>query len=489
MEKYDAEAYRRRLANDRYRPLYHFVVPVNWMNDPNGAIFWKGKYHLFYQHTPHATVPGPQHWGHAVSEDLVHWKDLPIALTPDPDGPDTQCYSGCAVDDDGVPTLIYYGVSGGICIATSDDEMIEWQKHPQNPVIAAPPEGTEREWRLHDPFVWKEDGTWYCISGAHVGQPRGIGSSKDAAFMFRSPDLVNWEYMRPLYEPGEESDCAVPDFFPLGDRHVLVFISHTRGAQYYVGRYENQVFTPELHGRFTSNTYPPRSGQIHTCGDLISPISWKCPNGRRVMIAWIAEGRTKEKQVASGWAGILSLPSVLSLLDDGSLGIEPLPELEVLRRDERRVSDLPIPPGVRVPLEGVAGECLEIAVELELGDAEEVGVTLRRAPDGSEETVVSYDHAQKRLELNVERSSVSPDVPKEARRPNNGAFELPDGEPLKLRIFIDRSVVEVFANGRLCLTKRIYPTRPDSLGVGFFARGGGAKARSVKAWQMAPIWP
>ncbi|MDE2994105.1 MAG: glycoside hydrolase family 32 protein, partial [Chloroflexota bacterium] len=130
--------------NDPHRPRYHFLPPSGWMNDPNGLIQWEGRYHLFYQYSPEfGDVPDShraatlKHWGHAVSDDLVHWEHWPVALTPTPGGPDKDgCYSGCAVDNHGVPTLVYTGVFPQCaCIATSDDGLVTWTKHPANPVV------------------------------------------------------------------------------------------------------------------------------------------------------------------------------------------------------------------------------------------------------------------------------------------------------------------------------------------------------------------
>ena len=120
---------RAKLAGDRHRPLYHFIAPANWMNDPNGAFFWKGKYHLFYQYNPNGPFWGTIHWGHAISSDLVHWEDLPIALVPSKDGPDKGgCWSGCVVDDNGVPTALYTGLEPQtVCLATGDDELRTWK--------------------------------------------------------------------------------------------------------------------------------------------------------------------------------------------------------------------------------------------------------------------------------------------------------------------------------------------------------------------------
>ena len=148
------------LAADPWRPAYHYQPPCKWMNDPNGTIYWKGRYHLFYQHNPDGPWHGNIHWGHASSEDLVHWTDHPIALAPGPGGPDRlQCYSGAAfVNMDGVPTFIYHGVPDGICLATStDDLLINWEKHPANPIIPDPGPGAEFV-VTGAPCGWVEDG-------------------------------------------------------------------------------------------------------------------------------------------------------------------------------------------------------------------------------------------------------------------------------------------------------------------------------------------
>src|SRR6476660_8485749 len=146
-----ALASRALLAADPHRPRYHFLPPSNWMNDPNGLIQWRGRYHLFYQYNPNGAFHGTIHWGHAVSDDLVHWRDLPIALAPTPDGPDKDgVYSGCALDHNGVPTLMFTGVRPQVqCIAEAvdpnDPDLVGWQKHPGNPAIPDSPPGMEVE--------------------------------------------------------------------------------------------------------------------------------------------------------------------------------------------------------------------------------------------------------------------------------------------------------------------------------------------------------
>ena len=380
------------------------------------------------------------------------------------------------MNNNGVPTLIYYGHPEGNCIAVGDDDLITWEKHPANPVIPYPSEGDG--WRPFDPCAWQEGDTWYSLSG---GKLEGVG---DTAFLCQSKDLINWEYMHPFYvselDKDSESDCAVPDFFPLGDRYMLLFASHQRGVQYYIGAYANHRFYPEHHGRMNFGEFGVESGHLCAGFTLLDGLD------RRIFFGWIPEGRRETVQRAAGWAGVMSLPRILSLSDAGTLEIEPVPELAVLRRNHRRFTNLPIRPDTSIPLEEVDGDCLEIVATFEPGDAEAFGVKVCCSPDDNEQTIIFYSPEDKSLVLDAERSSLSPDVV--SRGVQRGPLELAADELLQLHIFVDRSVVEVFANNRQCLTKRIYPARQDSRGVQLFARGGTAKLKSMDVWDMAAIW-
>ena len=461
------------------------------MNDPNGTIYWKGRYHLFYQHNPDGPWHGNIHWGHASSEDLVHWTDHPIALAPGPGGPDRlQCYSGAAfVNMDGVPTFIYHGVPDGICLATStDDLLINWEKHPANPIIPDPGPGAEFV-VTGAPCGWAEDGVYYTITGNSHQSP-------DTAYLFSSTDMSNWEYLHPFYEggkfthPGE--DCAVPDFFELDGKAVLSFASHARGAQFYVGSYANQRFTPERHKRLAF-AESRRTGAYCEGQTLLDD------RGRRILFARFSEARFKYALIDSGWAGMCALPLVLSLAEDDELLLDPAPELEALRSDHLSLQDVRLSDRDDVRLD-ITGDALELRAVLEWDDAEEVGLKVRCSPDGEEETLVRFNvnpgrtHVQpdqvapmRELILDVSHSSNSPDVSN--RESQRATFEAPYGNTVELRIFVDRSVVEVIADRRHYVGKRIYPTRPDSVGVRAYARGGRAALRSFDAWRMNAIWP
>ena len=219
----------------------------------------------------------------------------------------------------------------------------------------------------------------------------------------------------------------------------------------------------------------------------MAPLTLRDDNGRRIAFCWIAEGITEAAARERGWSGIISLPQQYSLFPDNALRIEPVVELQALRGNPRERLDLSILPDDGLWLPEVNGRCLELQVDFRAGDADTFGIGLFCSPDLLEQTSVVYDRSDGTLALDAQDSSLS-DVAV-GRGVQRAPLDLDAEEALRLRIFIDRSVVEVFANERLCLSKRAYPTRPDSTGVRLFATGGTAVVASLKAWDMAAVWP
>jgi beta-fructofuranosidase len=433
---------------------------------------------MFYQYNPKGAFPMTMHWGHAVSPDLVHWKHLPIALAPTPGGPDKDgCWSGCAVVDGGVPTIVYTGVFPQVqCLARSNDGMMTWRKYPGNPVIAAPPQGMEIT-GFRDPCVWREADEWFLAIGSGIKEQGGM------VLLYRSRDLIHWDYLHllckgrkeellPGKDPvstGEMWEC--PDFFPLADKHALIV--STQGAVICsVGKYVNQYFHPEVQGK------------VDLGDSYYAARSMVDEKGRRILWGWIREGRSDTAQRAAGWAGVMSLPRVLTLGHEGALGMAPAPEIETLRGKHQHLAGRPIVPGSLSHLKSVRGDSLEIQAEFEPGASEAVGLTVRSAPDGKEQTSITFNRTSGHLSVERERSSLSPDVD---RRSQGGPFALAADETLKLRVFLDASVIEIFANDRACLTSRIYPSRPDSLGLGAIVRSGEARLKALDVWEMRPI--
>jgi len=481
---------RDALLRDQHRPAYHFVAPEGRCMpfDPNGALFWRGRYHLMYI----VQTDKGHCWAHASSRDLVHWRHHPLAL--EPGGVDEGIFSGGAfVDKNGVPTITYWGLGekAGICTATSTDEQLdEWTKSPHNPVIHQNPLGLAvgpdgRPYGVADPSaIWARDGRYYMLTGNkclldEFGLKQGIQEHKgDTTYLFVSDDLAHWQYLHPFYTSErrwtrEDEDDMCPDFFPLGDRHMLLFISHNLGCQYYIGRYEDDRFLPETHGRMTwvDNAF-------------FAPESLADDRGRRIMWAWIFDGRDAATRKASPWSGTMSLPRVLSLGEDKTLRMAPPEEMALLRCNPRRRDSLTVQADCELALDEMSGNCIELDLEM-VSDAARFGVKVGCSPGGEEQTAIFYDAAEKKLKVDTTRSSQG-EGPKSVEA---GPFELAGGEPLKLRVFVDRSVVEVFANDRQAVMRRIYPTRADSRGVILFARGGAAQVVRAEAWDMDPANP
>lgn len=240
-------------------------------------------------------------------------------------------------------------------------------------------------------------------------------------------------------------------------------------SAYFVGDYEDHRFRPK------------RSGIVDHGGRFYAPQSMTDERGRRVMFGWLREGREEETVLDSGWAGVMSLPRLLTLGDDGLLRSEPVPELATLRRNHRRFADLMLLPE-GTTLDGVRGDALEIAAEVDPGDAREVGIVVRLSPpDGAEQTGVIFDRTEELLRVDRSRSTLSL---ADERAGASGPLSLTTEGTLKLRIFVDRSVIEVFGDGRMCLSELVYPTRPDSLGVGLFARGSSGRPPSARLLSM-----
>jgi beta-fructofuranosidase len=479
---------REQLSSDPYRPLYHYVNPEGNLNDPNGLCYWQGRYHLFYQAYP--PEDPRQHWGHALSDDLVHWRDLPLAIYP---GIENMCYSGSTYVEEDRVIAMYFGTGAGNMVAVSDDPLLlNWEKIPGNPVIPIiETDERKRPYRVYDPCIWGEEDGYYSLSGSFL-DGTFFGDCRMAQHLFFSQDLQRWTYLGPFVEddiftgPGE--DGAVPYFWPIGDKHILLFASHQRGSQYLIGNYDqlHHRFRPTAHGRF--NFGAMESGSVH------APSATPDGNGGVYLIHNINAGKPTQ-----GWDHLMSLARQLQLRQDHTLSIEPVAALETLRADHQHVGETALSANREIVLDGIEGNAMELAATIDPRDAREVSIDVLRSPDAAEYTRISFlrkahlpkyrdgeSYQQDALVLDVSRSSLLPEVL--ARPPEVAPFELKEGEALELRIFIDRSVVEVFANGRQCLALRVYPERQDSVGVALHARGRDAILRSLDAWQMQSIW-
>jgi len=479
-------ALRAKYLSDPHRPVYHFVSPEGVCHpfDPNGSIFWKGQYHLMYifqNEKGHC-------WGHAVSNDMLHWRILPPALEPG-DG-DKGIFSGnMFINKEGVPTIIYYGVKAGGCIAIAQDEnLIEWKKLESNPVVKEPKKKDPDygKYRPCDPHGWVEGDTYYTIFG---GDP-----SRHRATVFKGKELDKLEYVGYLLAhtvdgiPLDE-DISCPDMFHLDGKDVLVCISHPLGCRYYIGEWKDEQFYPESHAMMN---WPG--------GRFFANDSFLDDRGRRILIAWVGEALLVEGKEKKGWAGVMSMPRVLSLAEDNTMRIKPIEEIETLRINPRSHEKISLADGDEVQFKDVAGDCIEIDLEIDPGTASQVGLRVRRSPQGEEETIVAYEPGSDELILDVSKSSLDKYVRYGTHRPHTAEggedvrvqrapFEVTPGDTFTLRVFLDKSIIEVYGDDRQCVTQRIYPLREDALGISLFCKGGSAKVLSLKVWDMAATNP
>ena len=479
----------------RYAPKYHFYSPSQPLGmpfDPNGAIYWRGKHHLFYIFQNPELPHGGHCWGHASSPDLLNWTIHPPALVPNPGDPDVGIFSGCAlVNKEGIPTLVYYGVNAGCCIATAlDDDLIHWQKSPHNPVIPQTEGKPEDQvFNIFDPHVWVEGDHYLGIFGSLVKPFR----QRDTAYLFRSDDLIHWEYLRPFYTPNcewteDHEDMACPDFFKQGDRHVLLGISHPIGARYYLGDYHQETFIPESHHRLN---YPG--------GTLFAPESYLDGQGRRIAWFWMID--QQRQPPAECGNNIMSLPRVMTLAENRQEINWDIPvEYTKLRQDEQSTHQLKLEKNqpFRIPsLEGDALE-LDITVSHTCGKLE---IRVLESTDTMEYAAIIIEPEKGRWSIDVShignRAEISNRSPIWAMKPippdiyaehtaQIAPFALREEEKLHLRVFIDRSIVEVFANGRHTLSQRVYPTTDSRRFISLVADND-TMVDQLQSWQMAAM--
>lgn len=474
-----------RAERDPHRPRFHFVAPAGWLNDPNGVGQWNGTYHLFYQHNPEGAVHHRIHWGHATSTDLLHWHHEPIALTPSA-GPDAEgCWSGVLVDDDGTPTLVYSGHAPQLgrtqncCVATGDTDLQRWRKAPGNPVIPGAPTGLQVS-ELRDHTVWRDGDRWHQAMGS------GLIGAGGALLHFSGPSVRDWSYQGVLLDardvpPGDVfagTTWECPDLFRLAgqaaDERVLVFSAWHEGMTLYPLYLTGRL----AEGRLVADG-PPRHLD-HGLRHFYAPQSFTAQDGRRIQFGWAQEARPDEAAVEAGWSGVMSLPRTLTLATTGRVLTAPVEEIAELRvgagehftvsQGDRwartRADQLDLTAKVTLPIGGQAELALRATADLH----EATVLRLERLADG---TV--------RMSLNRSRSRAPAEAADYDVTELSGSLPSAPNERIDLRVLVDHSILEVFADG-VPLTARVYPSRGDAQGVRASVIGGASAALSV--WTM-----
>lgn len=494
-----AHALRRRIQSDALRPGYHFCVPfdLGFPADPNAVFYAYGKYHFMFIYQ---SSEDSYRWGHAISADLVHWQLQPDALVPDET--DSGIYSGGVIlTETGKAVVAYWALgyegktSDGIRIAESEPPFYtEWVKRPgyvvENDAFgvgeAIDPSGKKVRIASADPSnIWKSGGKYYmqlgnlCYLDMHRNDPVPCG---DFVELFVSEDLHDWKYLHRFYErdesnrwtePSEDDMCPYFGELPLGrdggkmsGKYIQLFLAHNRGAQYYIGDYDEtaQKFIPKKHGRLSF---------ADKC--LFAPEATVTPDGRLISFFWMLDNIDNdfEREILKGWSGVHALPRELWLDERGELGIAPIREIRSLRLNEQRF--------------GVTGEG---ACKVLNPDSCELILTAKRKAHGqtgfriylnggmTDFVRICVDYDREKLILDTEHSGSL------GRRICDEAPFTALGDTLTLNVFLDKCMIDVFADDRQALSRQVFETAPNGRTV--VAYGDKADKLSVVAYEMMP---
>lgn len=485
---------RNRWKSDPHRPQFHASPPGHWMNEPHAPFYYKGKYHLFYQHNPQGPFWGNIHWGHWVSEDLVNWKDTPVALAPSKDDIDTiGTWSGSSsFDENGDPVLFFtagndaftpnqmIGLAKPTVKEDEDLDLKHWIKHPES-VLQQPKCMDLHHDGFRDPFVWKEGDQWYQLVGS------GFENKGGTIPVFTSKDLIHWEFRGSLIDiPHEKYPYLgeiweLPILLPISNEKHILFISPIgKNAEveifYWLGKW-----SPE-HATFSPDSEQPKKIDLSTF-HFTGPSAMVDPKSEKIVLFSIAQGeRSMEKEFESGWAHTAGMPVMLSLAKDGELSVEPVESVASLRNKSLlSLNDEPAK-AANVLLQKVKGDMLEIMLEVETEKS--FDLIVRKTPDGEEQTVFSYNADVNSLSVN--RTKATLDASERTGGIQGGTLSR-RLSTISIRLLLDKSLLEAYINKSNSLTTRVYPSRSDALGIEISGPDD-LIIHSLQIWEMKSIY-
>ncbi|EOT45099.1 MULTISPECIES: glycoside hydrolase family 32 protein [Enterococcus] len=437
---------KAEVSKGAMRQKYHFMTEAGWLNDPNGLIYFKGKYHFFYQYNPYDSYWGSMHWGHAISDDMLHWEYLPLALAPSEtydNHPKGGCFSGSAIECEGRLYLLYTastnygdGFVQNQCMAYSDDG-IHFVKSEKNPVIAAPPTGYDVG-EFRDPKVWKHEDYFYLVCS---GKKDELGQ----ALLYRSKNLEDWDFFNVLAESRGEFgymwEC--PDFFPLknanGEKYVLTFSPmgvKERTSIYLVGDMNYET------GKFNYTIV----GNIDWGFDYYAPQSFVDQSGRRILVAW-ANGwdwmpwwKDWGPTFKEGWCGSFNLPREAILDTDNTVKFVPIEELQSIRKSAEAIHKKSILEKGEFSIPTANGNCFELEMTIDLANSTADSFELRLRSNDHLATIATFDLRKQILTVSRDNSD---DWSQGTTKSN---LLLEDEATLKIHLFVDQSSIEIFTD-------------------------------------------
>ena len=475
---------------EKFRPTYHFSPLYGWMNDPNGMVYKDGEYHLFYQYNPYGSKWGNMSWGHAISQDLVNWKHLPVAIAPDALG---TIFSGSAVVD--FDNTAGFGAGAIIAIYTqnsdrqvqsiaySTDNGRTFTKYENNPVLTS----EARDFR--DPKVFWYENTKRWIMVLAVGQEMQI---------FSSLNLKDWIFESRFGE-GQGAHGGVwecPDLFELpvegtNDKKWVLLCNLNPGGPF--GGSATQYFVGSFNGKEFVNESPSKTKWMDWGKDHYATVTWSdAPDNRRIAIAWMSNWQYANDVPTSQYRSPNSVPRDLSLFTvDGETYLQSAPSPELLAlRDASKKRSFKVN-GTRTIKEMIPGNdgAYEIELTIENQRADVIGFRLYN--DKGEEVDMQYDMKEKKFSMDRRKSgevSFNENFPmltwtaiEQGRNEEQGGKEA-----LKLRLFVDKSSVEAFGDGgRFVMTNQVFPSEPYNH-IDFYSKGGAYKVDSFVVYKLKP---
>jgi sucrose-6-phosphate hydrolase SacC (GH32 family) len=451
--------------SEKYRPQFHFSPEKNWMNAPNGLVYYDGEYHLFFQHNPKLTECGFMHWGHAVSKDLIHWEHLPIALYPDENSTDEKhCteWSGCAiVDENNVTglqsgaekTLIafYTSYECGQRLAFSIDKGRTWEKYDGNSIIPYDDSDDARDPKV---FWHKVSGKWVMV----LYRRPGGSEEKQGVSIYNSDNLIDWEFKSHL-----EGFHECPDLFELADENEIgkaKWVILGGDGAYRLGSFNGEEFKPETDLKkldYGKNFYATQTWSNH-------------PEGKVIQIAWMKGAEYPEMP----FNGQMSFPCELALKNTPEGQIitrNPIENIKLLYDNEFHKDAKNLMPGFNKNLlSSVKGKAFHIIASFDIKTADSFGFKIRHSRK-STGTEIRYDVKKNLLHCLGGKSYVEPK----------------DGK-LKLEILIDWSSVEIFVNDGETVMSSCFTPDEKSTGLLLWNRGGELMVEDIKIFELESAW-
>ncbi len=478
------KAQEQVLFKETHRPQYHFSPAKNWMNDPNGLVYYNGLYHLFFQHNPFGNVWGHMSWGHATSKDLIHWNELPVAIAEE-NG--VMIFSGSAVVDKKNSTrfssdskkeslvAIYTAHTNTLqtqALAFSNDEGLTWKKYTGNPVLDL----HKKDFRDPNVFWYEPNKSWIMA----VSQP-----NEHQISFYASTNLKEWKLLSNFGPTGDLSGVwECPDLLQVPIENVpgkykwVLFTSQNSTMQYFVGEFDGTKFIEDKPGAKIHK-------QDHGTDYYAAVTYHNSPDKQPVSIGWVNNWEYANAIPTKPWKSAMSLPRKLSVKKEGDVWVliqQPMKALQKLRAIQENISNRTISKTASLKQKG---NCFEL--ELDMIPSKNAIGGLRIAVGNGHFFEIGYDATLEQLFIDRTNTNCSFNAKYATINKKAADLKTMNGK-IALHIFFDESIVEIYtADGSVVFTAQVFPEKSEN-GLEFFSNGSEIKFENIRYWKMKSAW-